>query len=111
MSDDAIKILEYQTKDGRSPYREWLRSLRDRQARARVRVRIDRRSLGNFGDWSSVGGGVGELRIHYGPGYRVYFGRQSDTLVILLCGGDKRTQAQDIELAKMYLENYQQRTA
>jgi putative addiction module killer protein len=104
-------VLEYRTEAGRSPYLEWLRSLRDREARVRVRVRIDRLVLGDFGDWDAVGNGLGELRIHYGPGYRVYFGRQGNTAVILLCGGDKRTQAQDIELAKAYWADYQQRTA
>ena len=112
MTDDpAIKVLEYQTEDGHIPYREWLRSLRDRQARARVRVRVSRVSLGNLGDWGTVGGGVSELRIHYGPGYRAYFGRQGNTMVILLCGGDKRTQVQDIELAQAYWADYQRRTA
>ena len=109
--DAAIRVLEYRTENGRSPFQEWLRSLRDREARARVRVRIDRVALGNFGDWQAVGSGVGELRIHYGPGYRVYFGRQGDTAVILLCGGDKRTQTQDVELAKAYWADYQQRSA
>lgn len=106
----AVQVLEYRTENGRNPYLEWLRSLRDREARARVRVRVARVALGNFGDWDTVGGGVGELRIHYGPGYRVYFGRQGNTVVILLCGGDKRTQAQDIALAKAYWADYQQRT-
>ncbi|NUQ39432.1 MAG: type II toxin-antitoxin system RelE/ParE family toxin [Caldilineales bacterium] len=112
MIDTAtIQILEYRTENGRSPYREWLHSLRDREARARVRVRIDRVALGNFGDWHAVGGGVSELRIQFGPGYRVYFGRQGNTVVILLCGGDKSTQTQDIELAKAYWADYQRRTA
>ena len=106
----AIRVLEYQTENGRSPYQEWLRSLRDREARARVRVRVGRVALGNLGDWDAVGGGIGELRVHYGPGYRVYFGRQGNTVVILLCGGDKRTQAQDVELARAYWADYQQRT-
>jgi putative addiction module killer protein len=110
-ADAAIQVLEYRTENGRNPYLEWLRSLRDREARARVRVRVARVALGNFGDWDNVGGGVSELRIHYGPGYRVYFGRQGNTLVILLCGGDKRTQAQDIALAKAYWADYQQRIA
>lgn len=106
----AIEVLEYQAQDGRSPYRDWLSSLRDREARVRVRVRIDRMSLGNFGDWHAVGDGVNELRIDYGPGYRVYFGRKGNTVVLLLCGGDKRTQARDIALAQAYWAEYQQRT-
>ncbi|HTE35276.1 MAG TPA: type II toxin-antitoxin system RelE/ParE family toxin [Reyranella sp.] len=80
-------------------YAKWYRSLRDQNAKARIDVRIRRVSLGNSGDVKSVGGGVRELRINYGPGYRVYFVQHGDVLVILLCGGDKRTQAKDIEAA------------
>jgi putative addiction module killer protein len=113
MSDDSqstITVLEYRAEDGRRPFHEWLLSLRDRQARARIRVRIDRVSLGKLGDWRSVGGGVRELRIDYGPGYRVYFGQQGKALVILLCGGDKRSQERDIESAQMYWRDYRRRT-
>jgi putative addiction module killer protein len=78
----------------------WLRGLRDRQARARIQARIDRLSLGNPGDTRSVGGGVSELRIDYGPGYRVYFVRRGEMLIVLLAGGDKRTQARDIKTAR-----------
>jgi putative addiction module killer protein len=78
----------------------WLRSLRDRQARSRINSRLLRLSLGNMGDVRPVGNGVSELRIHYGPGYRVYFVQRGAVLVVLLCGGDKSTQAADIEDAK-----------
>jgi len=77
----------------------WYRNLRDRRARARIQVRIDRLSLGNAGDAKAVGEGVLELRIDYGPGYRVYFVRRGDTVIVLLAGGDKRTQARDINTA------------
>ena len=77
----------------------WFRNLRDRRAKARILVRIDRLSLGNPGDAKPVGEGVSELRIDYGPGYRVYFVRRGDTVIVLLAGGDKRTQARDIEAA------------
>ena len=77
----------------------WLKGLRDRRARDRILARIDRLSLGNAGDVGPVGEGVSEMRIHYGPGYRVYFTQRGDTVVILLCGGDKRTQARDIKRA------------
>ena len=77
----------------------WFRNLRDRRARARIQVRIDRLSLGNPGDAKAVGEGVLELRIDYGPGYRVYFIRRGDTVIVLLAGGDKRTQARDINTA------------
>jgi putative addiction module killer protein len=80
-------------------YAEWFQSLRDRQARARVNTRIRRFSLGNPGDVQPVGEGVSELRIDYGPGYRVYFFQRGETLVILLAGGDKRTQNRDIRKA------------
>lgn len=80
-------------------YADWFADLRDRQARARIDVRIRRLSLGNPGDVRSVGEGVSELRIDYGPGYRVYFVQRGLTLVILLAGGDKRTQNQDIQTA------------
>jgi putative addiction module killer protein len=80
-------------------YCRWFESLRDRQARARIDVRIRRLSLGNPGDVKPVGEGVSELRIDYGPGYRVYFVQRGQTLVILLVGGDKQTQDRDIKTA------------
>jgi len=80
-------------------FSDWFARLRDREARARITVRIRRLSLGNPGDVRPVGGGVSEMRIDYGPGYRVYFVRRGDTVVILLCGGDKSTQARDIARA------------
>jgi len=81
-------------------YAAWFRHLADPNARARINVRIRRLSLGNAGDVRSVGGGVSELRVDYGPGYRVYFTRRGKALVLLLCGGDKRTQGADIAAAK-----------
>ncbi|MFN0074794.1 MAG: type II toxin-antitoxin system RelE/ParE family toxin [Chloroflexota bacterium] len=80
-------------------YALWFDNLRDRQARARIDVRIRRLSLGNPGDVRPIGEGVSELRIDYGPGYRVYFVQRGQTLVVLLAGGDKRTQRRDIETA------------
>ncbi len=81
-------------------YVKWFTKLRDRQARARINTRIQRLLLGNPGDVEPVGSGVSELRINYGPGYRVYFVRRGDTVVILLAGGDKRTQSRDIQIAR-----------
>jgi putative addiction module killer protein len=77
----------------------WFRGLRDRQAKARILVRIDRLSLGNPGDVRPVGEGVSELRIDYGPGYRVYFVQRGTSVVVLLAGGNKRAQRQDIGIA------------
>jgi putative addiction module killer protein len=81
-------------------YFKWFNNLRDRQARARINARIRRLSLGNPGDVKPVGEGVSELRINYGPGYRVYFVQRQQTIVILLAGGDKHTQDQDIKTAR-----------
>ena len=80
-------------------YAEWFARLRDRQARARIDARIRRLSLGNPGDVKPLGEGISELRIDYGPGYRVYFVQRGKTVVILLAGGDKRTQDRDIKMA------------
>jgi putative addiction module killer protein len=90
-----IKVRQTET------FRSWLNDLRDRRAAARIAARIDRLKLGNPGDVKSVGGGVSELRIDYGPGYRLYFRRVGQEIVVLLCGGDKSTQDRDIERAKV----------
>jgi putative addiction module killer protein len=81
-------------------FAQWLDDLRDLRARARVQVRIERLAAGNAGDVKAVGEGVSELRIDYGPGYRVYFTRRGRAMVILLAGGTKRTQAADIRTAQ-----------
>jgi putative addiction module killer protein len=98
-----IKVFE---RGGRPLFWDWLKLLRDIQARARIRTRLDRLAMGNWGDHRALGGGVIELKIDWGPGYRVYVGKIGNTLVLLLCGGDKRTQQKDIELAKIYLKEY-----
>ena len=104
------EVLVYAGSDGREPFAEWLRGLRHGQTRNRIRQRIARVRLGNFGDARSVGEGVHELRIQFGPGFRVYFGREDDAVVILLCGGDKSTQARDIERAHDYWRDYRSRS-
>ena len=92
--------LVYRTREGHLPFEEWLRDLHDANAVARVLARIGRVRRGSLGDCKPVGEGVSELRVDYGSGYRVYFGQKGQTLVILLCGGDKRTQDRDIRVAQ-----------
>ena len=99
----------FQSVAGDAPFSSWLARLPDGKARARIRVRIDRLALGNFGDCRSVGAGVFELRIDWGLGYRVYFAVEGPSIVLLLCGGDKSTQSQDIAEAKSYWEDYKAR--
>ncbi len=81
-------------------FTRWVDNLRDRRAVARIQARLRNVSLGNFGDVAAVGDGVSRMRIHYGPGYRLYFIREDDTVIVLLCGGDKDSQQQDIVQAK-----------
>jgi putative addiction module killer protein len=103
------EIQNYLTADGRSPFEEWLDSLRDTKARDKIDNRLRRIQLGNFGDYAGMGEGVLELRIDFTPGYRVYFGQVGTTIVLLLCGGDKSTQSQDIRKAKQYWRDYERR--
>ena len=81
-------------------FRRWVRRLRDRRAVARINARLRNVSIGNLGDTTSVGDGVFEMRIHYGPGYRLYFLREGPAVIILICGGDKDSQSRDIERAR-----------
>jgi putative addiction module killer protein len=100
------QIEIYQTDNGKLPYKIWLSSLRDTKAKAIIRLRLDRLRLGNFGNCKSVGDGVFELKIDYGPGYRIYFGKIGRQIVLLLTAGDKSTQSGDLKKAKLYLEDY-----
>lgn len=88
-----------------TPFAQWLDELRDIQARARIQARIERLAAGNPGDVEPIGEGVSELRINYGPGYRVYFRKRGRELIILLAGGDKATQAKDIKTALRLARN------
>lgn len=106
-----IEIFRYQLEDGKEPVSDWLLSLKDKQAQAKIRIRIKRLESGNFGDSESVGDGVQELREHLGAGYRIYFGRHGKTVVILLCGGTKKSQAVDIKNAKEYWADWKRRQA
>lgn len=84
-----------------SEFDKWLKKLKDRKAKAKILLRLQRVESGNLGDVTSVGEGIEELRIHYGPGFRIYFRRQGERIIILLIGGDKSTQKSDIQKAKM----------
>ena len=106
MRDRARKLVLYETVDGKCPWHEWFIELKDRKAQAAIDARLLRLERGQFGDCKRVGAGVSELRVHYGPGYRVYFGEDGDSLVVLLCGGSKRTQKRDIARAKAYWTEY-----
>ena len=90
----VVRVLQSAT------FERWLNRLRDRRAAARIKLRLSALSDGNFGDVKSIGAGVFEMRTHYGPGYRLYFIREGEEVVVLLCGGDKSTQRQDIERAQ-----------
>ena len=102
------EVIVFRTRSGDVPFEAWLNDLADKKATARVLARVARVRQGNLGDWKSVGEGVSELRVDYGPGYRVYFGQSGQTLVVLLCGGDKRRQDRDIRLAKEYWREFKQ---
>lgn len=109
ISADDWRIRYYRTATGRVPFREWEQSLSERARRA-IAGRRDRFQLGLFGDCKPVGDGVMEFRIDLGPGIRGYFFRSGRRVVLLLCGGDKSTQAADIETARRYRRDYEQRT-
>ena len=102
-----IKVARYIASDGTDDFGTWLQK-QTPETRARIQTRIDRVELGNFGDHKSVGAGVFELRVHHGPGLRVYYGRDGDLLVILLAGGTKKRQVRDIERATANLRAYRQ---
>jgi len=104
------EIRHYLTASGKNPFEEWLDGLRDSKAEARIAARIARLAAGNFGDCKALTDGVWELRISWGPGYRVYYAMSGRTCVLLLCGGDKRKQSADINRAVEYWNDYQRRT-
>ena len=104
-TDEKIIVREYLGSDGRSPFREWIDKL-DRSARARIQARVLRFESGNLGDTKSVGAGVWEARLMFGPGYRIYFGKSGKTIVLLLLGGDKSTQSKDIKSAQHLWTDY-----
>lgn len=99
-------ITIYQDDTGYEPYTTWFKDLRDRKGKARIEARLRRLETGNYGDCEPVGEGVFELRLFFGPGYRVYFGEEAGNIIILLIGGDKGTQDNDIKRAKEYWKEH-----
>lgn len=106
MESKRLELVIYQTHSGMAPFEGWLKKLKDIQGRAIIRKRLNRFRLGNLGDFKSVGKGVFELKINFGPGYRVYFGQQQNTIIVLLCGGDKSTQEKDIQKAQQFWADF-----
>ena len=109
MENFPYTISYYLTETGGKPFKEWIDSLKDIVARQKVCIRLDRVRLGNLGKNRSIGEGVYELKIDYGPGYRVYYGLEKKAVVLLLLGGDKSSQKKDIAQAKMYWDDYKRR--
>ena len=103
------EVRNYITPEGRNPFRQWLIQLRDKRARANIQRRIVRLQEGNFGNCKRLSSDLYELRIDYGPGYRIYFGTLTSHIVILLCGGQKGTQRRDIARAKDYWNELRRR--
>ncbi len=110
MTTQPKEIRRYITPEGKIPILDWIASLRDLQAKAKINQRLDRIQIGNLGDCKSVGDGVYELRIDYGSGYRIYFSQIGSVVILLLYGGNKSTQNRDIRKAKEYWRDYEQRT-
>lgn len=104
--DQTKIIVTYKTESGKAPFTAWLLGLRDRKTRQRILDRLTRVESGHYGDHKSIGDGVMELRFFFGAGYRVYFGEDGDTIVILLTGGDKKSQNKDVRQAKAYWKEY-----
>ncbi len=99
----------YETESGKKPFQEWLLSMKDKEGRRKILARVGRLRAGNFGHCKAVGAGVMELKIDFGPGYRVYLGQSNDTIIILLKGGDKKSQPTDIKTAQAYWADYRRR--
>ncbi len=105
-SAKTIEVIVYADEDGKEPFTQWLKRLREPKTRRRILQRIARVQSGNYGDFKSLKDGVFELWLSFGSGYRVYFGEDGDTIVVLLSGGDKSTQNKEIETAKRYWKEY-----
>jgi len=101
-------IRKYRCANGKIPFDKWFNSLKDVRVKARLLKRLDKVQLGNLGDWNSVSDGVFELREHFKKGFRIYYGMENRTVILLLCGGDKSTQAKDIKKAKQYWQEFKE---
>ncbi len=99
-------IIVYSDKNGKEPFTKWLHGLKDARSRRRILTRLRRIEQGNYGDCKHILNGVFELRLFFGPGYRIYFGEDGSKLVVLLCGGDKSSQQKDIQTAVSYWNEY-----
>jgi putative addiction module killer protein len=108
--NDVVEVRHYINNAGKDVFDEWLSELTDPRAQAKIAVRINRLAAGNFGDCKSLGRGLYEFRIDWGPGYRIYYAMIGQRCLLLLCGGDKRKQAADIERAVAYFDDYKIRT-
>ena len=111
MTGQVWTLDYYINEGGRAPFRDWFESLRDFKAQEVIDTRMARVRLGNFGNCQPVGQSVLELKIKYGPGYRVYFGRTGEKIILLLCGGDKSTQQKDIQTAHRFWRRFEERHA
>jgi putative addiction module killer protein len=107
----SVEVRRYLNPAGKDVFGQWLRRCADPEAKARVLIRIARLEAGHDGDCKSVGGGIWEMRIDHGPGYRVYYARVGREVVLLLCAGDKRTQRHDIASARTHLIDYKKRSS
>jgi putative addiction module killer protein len=105
LGETKLTVREYLTAQGRTPFRYWLAGL-DLRVQARVQARVLRFETGNLGDHKSLGGGVWEARLDFGPGYRIYFGKEGVSVILLLLGGEKATQSRDIRLAQRFWVEY-----
>lgn len=105
-----MEIRRYTKSNGKAPFDDWLKNLRDNKTRLRIQQRLRRISLGNLGDYKSIKEGVCELRLDFGSGYRIYFSQIDQMVILLLCAGDKDSQNRDIEKAVEYLKDYENRT-
>jgi putative addiction module killer protein len=104
------EVLIYSTLSGKEPLTEWVNGLKDTSSRSRIRTRFARILSGNLGEYKYLSDGVSELKLDFGPGYRIYYSDLDNIILLLLCGGDKSSQARDIKKATTYLNDYKERT-